>query len=232
MTADQMRMGEDLAGVLITMEGVEGAGKSTQIARLVEKIRGNGVPCLVSKEPGGTMLGRELRTLLLAPHASGERWCPEAELLLFYADRAQHMAQVVRPALVSGKVVVLDRFEDSTWAYQGAQGVEEACLNRLRHVVLGSFRPDLTLVLDMDPAESLRRVGARNAALGESFRETRFDEASLAFHERVRERFLAIARQEPDRVVVLPAQETPGAVADAVWENVAVLLRQHGFQVA
>ena len=106
-----------MAGVFITMEGVEGSGKSTQVQRLARRLEEAGLPLVVSKEPGGTSLGRELRTLLLAPHASGESWCPKAELLLFYADRAQHLATVVRPALAEGKVVLVDRFEDSSWAY-------------------------------------------------------------------------------------------------------------------
>ena len=168
------RIGGGLKGMLITMEGVEGSGKSTQIQRLAERLGQAGLSPVVSKEPGGTSLGRELRRLLLTPRTDGESWCAKAELLLFYADRAQHLATLVHPALEQGKVVLVDRFEDSSWAYQGAQGVPEADLVRLRDVVLGEFRPDLTLVLDMDPEESLRRVGARNAQLGEAFTETRY----------------------------------------------------------
>jgi len=220
-----------LAGVFITMEGVEGSGKSTQIQRLAERLGRAGLPLVVSKEPGGTALGRELRALLLAPHASGESWCPKAELLLFYADRAQHLANVVRPALADGKIVLVDRFEDSSWAYQGAQGVPEADLIHLREVVLGDFRPDLTLVLDMDPEASLKRVDARNTGLGPSFRETRFDQEALGFHRKVRQRFLEIAGREPGRVVLIPGQGGLEAVEAVVWDRVSAFLLNRGFKV-
>ena len=220
-----------MAGVFITMEGVEGSGKSTQIQRLAERLGRAGLPLVVSKEPGGTALGRELRALLLAPHASGESWCPKAELLLFYADRAQHLANVVRPALAEGKIVLVDRFEDSSWAYQGAQGVPEADLIHLREVVLGDFRPDLTLVLDMDPEASLKRVDARNAGLGPSFRETRFDQEALGFHRKVRQRFLEIAGREPGRVVLIPGQGGLEAVEAVVWDRVSAFLLNRGFKV-
>lgn len=218
-----------MAGLLITMEGVEGSGKSTQLQRLVERLRAAGIPLLVSKEPGGTALGQELRRLLLEPHPSGETWCPESELMLFYADRAQHLARVVHPALAEGKVVLLDRFDDSTRAYQGAQGVSDAVLDRLGDVVLGRFRPNLTLVLDVDPEISLERVHARNASLGEGFRETRFDHAALEFHRRVRTRFLQIAHRDPQRVAVIPADGGPSQVEAAVWACVARRLRTAGY---
>jgi dTMP kinase len=222
------RIGGGLKGMLITLEGVEGSGKSTQIQRLAERLRQAGLPLVVSKEPGGTSLGLELRRLLLTPGTSGESWCPKAELLLFYADRAQHLATLVHPALEQGKVVLVDRFEDSSWAYQGAQGVPEADLVRLREVVLGEFKPDLTLVLDLDPEESLRRVGARNAQLGEAFTETRYDQEALDFHRKVRQRFQAIAAREPARVALVPAQGDAAAVEAAIWSRVSAFLAQRG----
>lgn len=225
-------IGGGLAGVFITMEGVEGSGKSTQIQRLADRLERAGLPLVVSKEPGGTGLGRELRALLLAHHASGESWCPVAELLLFYADRAQHLATLVRPSLAAGKVVLVDRFEDSSWAYQGARGVPEADLMRLKEVVLGNFKPDLTLILDMDPEESLRRVGLRNADLGDSFKETRFDQEALDFHRMVRQRFTEIARKEPGRVILIPADADPGAVEASLWHHVSAFLCRRGFKVA
>ena len=206
------------------MEGVEGSGKSTQLQRLATRLRGLGLPLELSKEPGGTPLGLELRQLLLEPHPSGETWAPKAELLLFYADRAQHLARFILPALEAGKVVLLDRFDDSTRAYQGAQGIPEDAINRLAEIVLGRLKPHLTLILDLDPALSLERVRARNAAQ-EGFRETRFDEEALAFHQRVRSRFLAIAQREPQRVAVVPALDTPDRVEEAIWAKVAPLVR-------
>ena len=170
-----------MQGVFITIEGVEGSGKSTQILRLSERLRRLGLPLVVSKEPGGTALGREVRRLLLEPHPSGETWCPDSELLLFYADRAQHLERVIRPALAGGNIVLVDRFEDSTRAYQGASGVPDSALDRLGDLVLRGLRPHLTLLLDMDPEVSLQRVEVRNLAMGSEFAETRFDDAELAF---------------------------------------------------
>ena len=220
-----------MRGVFITIEGVEGSGKSTQLLRLSERLRHLGLPLVVSKEPGGTALGRELRFLLLAPHASGESWCPDAELLLFYADRAQHVATLSRPELAAGKIVVVDRFEDSTRAYQGASGVPEAALDRLSELVLRGLRPSLTVVLDMDPELSLQRVEVRNLSLGAEFAETRFDNAALEFHRKVRNRFLAIAQSHPGRVALVPARDPVEQVEAAIWARVAPLLRSAGFGV-
>lgn len=220
-----------MRGVLITMEGVEGSGKSTQLLRLSEHLRALGLPLTVSKEPGGTPLGRDLRRLLLEPHPSGDAWCPESELLLFYADRAQHLAQVVRPALEASQVVLVDRFEDSTRAYQGAQGVADTALDRLHDLVVGRLRPHLTLLLDVDPEQSLKRVEVRNLALGEAFTESRFDEEHLDFHRKVRARFLAIAKSDPQRVAVIPARNPPDQVEAEVWSKVTPLLRNAGFEV-
>ena len=220
-----------MSGVLITIEGVEGSGKSTQLLRLSERLRHLEVPLVVSKEPGGTALGRELRRLLLEPHPSGETWCADAELLLFYADRAQHLQTVIRPALAAGKVVLVDRFEDSTRAYQGASGVSEAALDRLSELVLRRLKPHLTVLLDMDPEVSLQRVEVRNLAYGAEFAETRFDQAALDFHRRVRNRFLAIAQAEPQRVALIPARDPVDQVESAIWTRVSALLRSAGFGV-
>jgi dTMP kinase len=219
-----------VAGVFITVEGVEGSGKSTQLFRLSERLRHLNLPLVVSKEPGGTALGRELRRLLLEPHASGEAWAPEAELLLFYADRAQHLRQVIRPALAEDRVVLVDRFEDSTRAYQGASGVPDEALDALSALVLQRLKPSLTLLLDMDPESSLQRVEVRNLALP-GFNETRFDQAHVEFHRRVRARFLSIAEKEPNRVAVIPARDPADQVEAAIWARVAPLLRSSGFQV-
>jgi dTMP kinase len=218
-------------GVFITIEGVEGSGKSTQLLRLSERLRHLGLPMVVSKEPGGTALGRELRRLLLERHPSGETWCSEAELLLFYADRAQHLETLIRPALAEGKIVLVDRFEDSTRAYQGASGVPESSLDRLNELVLRGLKPHLTVMLDMDPEVSLQRVEVRNLALGGEFAETRFDQAELDFHRRVRNRFLVIAQNHPNRVAMIPARNPVDQVEASIWTRVAPLLRSAGFGV-
>ena len=220
-----------MQGVFITIEGVEGSGKSTQLLRLSERLRRLGLPLVVSKEPGGTALGRELRRLLLERHASGETWCAESELLLFYADRAQHLETVIRPSLAQGKIVLVDRFEDSTRAYQGASGVAESSLDRLNDLVLRGLKPQLTVLLDMDPEVSLQRVEVRNLSLGAEFAETRFDEAELDFHRRVRNRFLAIAQSHPNRVALIPARDPVDQVESAIWQRVTPLLRSAGFGV-
>lgn len=218
-----------MAGLLITMEGVDGSGKTTQIERLAARLGRLGVPVAVSKEPGGTPLCRDLRALLLTPHPSGEPWVPMAELLLFYADRAQHVARFIRPMMAEGRVVLLDRFDDSTRAYQGAQGVAEAVLDRLGATVLDGLKPDVTVVLDLDPAASQPRTGARNAAHG-AFKETRFDEETLEFHRRVRARFLDLAAREPGRMAVVPADGPADQVEAAVWAQVAPCLRAAGLR--
>ena len=220
-----------MQGVFITIEGVEGSGKSTQMLRLSERLRRLHLPLVVSKEPGGTALGRELRRLLLERHASGETWCAESELLLFYADRAQHLETLIRPALAQEKIVLIDRFEDSTRAYQGASGVAESSLDRLSELVLRGLKPHLTVMLDMDPELSLQRVEVRNLALGSEFSETRFDEAELDFHRRVRNRFLAIAQGQPNRVALIPARDPVDQVEAAIWLRVAPLLRNAGFRI-
>ncbi len=220
-----------MQGVFITIEGVEGSGKSTQLLRLSERLRHLGLPMVVSKEPGGTALGRELRRLLLERHPSGETWCSEAELLLFYADRAQHLETLIRPALAEGKIVLVDRFEDSTRAYQGASGVPESSLDRLNELVLRGLKPHLTVMLDMDPEVSLQRVEVRNLALGGEFAETRFDQAELDFHRRVRNRFLVIAQNHPNRVAMIPARNPVDQVEASIWTRVAPLLRSAGFGV-
>jgi dTMP kinase len=217
-----------LAGVFITMEGVEGSGKSTQIQRLAQRLTGLEVSVAVSKEPGGTPLCKELRSLLLKPHPSDEKWCPKSELLLFYADRAQHVTRFLEPALEAGHVVILDRFDDSTRAYQGAQGISESIMDRLGEMVLGRLKPQLTLLLDVDPELSLRRVAERN---GQSFEETRYDTEALEFHRRVRSRFLALAQKEPQRIAVIPAADSANQVEEAIWARVAPLMRIAGRRV-
>jgi dTMP kinase len=217
-----------LGGFLITFEGIEGSGKSTQSAILAERLSREGLPFAASREPGGTALCRGLRSLLLEERASGEKWCMDAEMLLFCADRAQHLDTVVMPALREGRIVVLDRFEDSTWAYQGAQGAKEKTLAELSKIVAKGLRPDLTLLLDADPAAALRRATVRNGS-AEGFSETRFDHEGLDFHGKVRERFLGIASREPGRVVVVGAGADPAGVAERIWSEVAPRLSAAGF---
>jgi dTMP kinase len=189
----------------ITFEGVEGCGKSTQLRLLNERFRAAGRDVRATREPGGTPLGERLRALLL----DGARAAidPIAEWLLFEADRRQHLAEVIRPALAAGAWILCDRFSDSTEAYQSAgRGLDAEFIEAVDGRVRDGVRPDLTLLYDLDVAEGLARTRRRDA------REDRFESEELAFHERVRRRFLEIARREPGRVVVVPAHGDVAAV--------------------
>jgi dTMP kinase len=223
--SEKAALGELLRGLLITLEGIEGSGKSTQMRFLQSRLSDLNIPHICSREPGGTSLGKELRTLLLAPHPSGEKWGPTAELLLFSADRAHHVETVVEPALRQGKIVLLDRFEDSTKAYQGAQGIPFATMSTLGQIVLNGLVPDMTILLDADPEKALARTSVRNRAK-DGFSETRFDAESLAFHKKVREEFLKIAHQEPSRIRIINGEASQEAVSDNVWAAVAQKLAQ------
>jgi dTMP kinase len=200
-------------GRLITFEGGEGAGKSTQIERLAGALRGAGIDVLVTREPGGTPGAEQIRTLLL--EGAPERWLPLTEVLLLLAARHDHVVRHIAPALSAGHWVLCDRFIDSTRVYQGMAGaVGEAVIGRLHDVVLGDLRPDLTVVLDVSVALGL---GRRRAAAGEH----RYEQMTSAFHERVREGFLAVARAEPERCMVIDASRPADAVANDVRALVA-----------
>jgi len=194
-----------MAALFVAFEGGEGAGKSSQLARAARWLRSFGREVIETREPGGTPLGAQLRGLLLDPDA---QVVPRAEALLYAADRAQHVETVIRPALAAGEVVLTDRYVDSTLAYQGAgRGVDGTRI--VTDWATGGLCPDLTVLLDLDPATGLRRAGARAAP-------DRLEAASLAFHEAVRAGFLALAAEAPDRYAVVDAAADPDAVATAV----------------
>jgi dTMP kinase len=202
------------AGVFLALEGGEGAGKSTQAKLLVDWLQSTGREVVLTREPGATPAGQRIRTLLLDPATGGIS--PRAEALLYAADRAQHVAHVVLPALERGAVVVTDRYVDSSLAYQGAgRALELAEVARLSRWATGGLRPDLTLLLDIDPAVGLARIpGAPD----------RIELESLAFHQRVRQGFLDLAAADPDRYLVVPATDPPGAVHALVRRRVESLL--------
>ena len=195
-------------GAFITFEGGEGSGKSTQIARLAETLRGAGAEVVVTREPGGTAIGDRVRALVLDVAHTG--MAPRTELLLYEASRAQLVAEVVTPALERGAIVVCDRFADSSTAYQAfGRGLPLAEVLALNTLATGGLLPDLTLLLDLDPAEGLARAtGAAGA--------DRLESEELAFHERVRAGFLALAGAEPARVHVVDAADEPDAVAGRI----------------
>jgi dTMP kinase len=204
-------------GRFITFEGGEGAGKSTQIALLAERLRGAGRALVTTREPGGSPGAEALRALLLTGDA--DRWSPVSETLLMYAARRDHIERVIAPALARGEWVLCDRFADSTRAYQGgAGGAPAALIEALETQVLGDTRPDLTLILDLPVEAGLARAHGRAGA------EMRFEAKGEAFHQRLRQAFLAIAEQEPDRCVVIDAAGSVDAVASAIWQAVEARL--------
>lgn len=206
-----------MPGLFITFEGPEGAGKSTQLARLVQSLEARGLSVTVTREPGGTPLGTRVREVLLDPALDMH---PLPEFLLYSASRAQLVQDVIRPALSRGEVVVCDRYFDSSLAYQGAgRGLPLELLRGITQEVTGGLIPDLTLLLDLDPEIGLERAAARG-------QPDRLERADLAFHQRVRQGFLQLARQEPERFVVLEAASTVDALQEQVWAAVQERLGQ------
>ncbi len=193
-----------MSGLFITLEGPEGAGKSTNREYLAERLTSAGCDVLLTREPGGTPLAERIRELLLTP--SAEPMAADTELLLVFAARAQHLAQVIRPALAAGKVVLCDRFTDATYAYQGGgRGLSLERIALLEGFVQGSLRPDLTLVFDLPVEVGLARAAARG-------RLDRFEQEAQDFFEAVRQAYLARARQTPARYRLLDAAQPLAAV--------------------
>jgi dTMP kinase len=204
-------------GVLITFEGGEGAGKSTQIGRLAERLAGElGLAAdrvVRVREPGGTVLGEGIREILKRPES---RIGGPAEALLFAACRSQLVEDVIRPSLAAGKVVLCDRFADSTVAYQGGgRELPSSLVESVNRLACREVRPDLTVLLDLDPAAGLARASARDSGKAD-----RLEALDLAFHRRVRDAYLAMARAEPARFLVLDATRPPAEVAEAIWHEV------------
>ncbi|WP_414657431.1 dTMP kinase [Deinococcus sp. VB343] len=200
-----------MAGLFITLEGPEGAGKTTQLARLEARLRETGRRVTVTREPGGTPLGLRVREVVLDPALD---MGPLSEFLLYSASRAQLVQDVLRPALERGDVVLCDRYFDSSLAYQGAgRGLPLALLRDLTREVTGGLTPDLTVLLDLDPALGLERAAQRG-------QPDRLEKADLAFHKRVRAGFLQLAQAEPQRFAVLDAAQSADMVDAQLWAAV------------
>lgn len=209
-------------GRFITLEGIEGAGKSTAATALADALRARGLVVLQTREPGGTPLAERLREVVLQRGA--ERISPEAETLLMFAARAVHIDNLIKPALARGEWVVCDRYTDATRAYQGGgRGVDATFIENLSREVLGGFTADRTLLLDLPVMSGLERAHARRRAAGDGDAD-RFESETVAFFERVRARYLAIADAEPGRVCTLDATMPPAALAQAAVAAVAPLL--------
>lgn len=206
-------------GFFLTVEGIEGSGKTTQVARLDRLVRSTGQNVVVTKEPGGTALGDRIRAILLDPQEEGMD--PLAELFLYAASRRQHVVELIRPSLERGAIVICDRFTDATLAYQGFGRLLE--LDRLRQIndlATDGLRPDLTVILDVPEGFGLDRARARNAA-AQLDHESRFEGEDLRFHRRVREGYLALAEAEPERYAVVDASGS----ADEVFGRLLEALR-------
>lgn len=201
----------------VTLEGGEGAGKSTQVARLKEWIEARGHRCITTREPGGAPGAEMVRKLLVEGPA--ERWDGVTEALLHFAARREHLRTTVLPAIASGTWVVSDRFADSTMAYQGyGHGIDRAMLGALYDMTVGDFRPDLTLILDLPVDAGLARAAARRG------KETRYESLPVGFHERVRAGFLEIAAADPERCVVIDASAGIDDIARSIADALAARL--------
>ena len=198
----------------ITLEGGEGAGKSTQARRLAAALKRRGIDCITTREPGGAPGAEEIRKLIV--HGEPGRWDTLTETMLIFAARADHVTRTIKPALAAKKWVICDRFTDSTFAYQGAgRGLARETIRRLDAIVLHDFHPDLTLILDLPVVAGLARTTKRGHG------PERFEKFDVAFHERLRRAFLAIARRDRERCAVIDATPDAAAVADAIWKVVA-----------
>ena len=212
-------------GKFITFEGLDGCGKSTQLEKLAALLRKERVPVLTTREPGGTEAGDKIRRLLLDTSTSG--LSPMAELALMFASRAQHIKEVIQPALHEGRVVLCDRFTDSSEAYQGGgRKLGSAPVLELHRIVCGNLEPDLTVLMDSDVARSVERARRRNQAKPSSGKgegdESRFEQESRAFFGRVRNAYLAIAAREPQRVAVVDAR----GAADETHAKILEIVRR------
>ncbi|MGA9508951.1 MAG: dTMP kinase [Candidatus Sulfotelmatobacter sp.] len=221
-------------GKFIAFEGLDGTGKSTQMRKLAEKLRAAGHKVMETREPGGTATGERIRRVLLDSKTEG--LSPMAEMALMFGSRAQHIAEVIQPALDRGQIVLCDRFTDSTEAYQGSgRKLGSEAVLELHRILCGDLQPDLTIMLDSDPAKSIGRARNRNRIVADradkSFSkhadENRFEQENRAFFARVREGYMAIAAREPGRIVVVDASGTPEQthmkIVDAVKKKLRFL---------
>ena len=200
-------------GRFVTFEGLDGCGKSTQLAKLAAVLRAQGLPVAVTREPGGTPTGEKIRQLLLDTKTSS--LAPFAEMALMFAARAQHIAEVIQPALAEGQIVLCDRFTDSTEAYQGGgRKLGSEAVLTLHRILCGGLQPEITILMDSDVAASVDRARRRNRSHSSKngqakTDENRFEQESRAFFGRVRNAYLAIAKRDPQRVVLVNARGTP-----------------------
>jgi dTMP kinase len=212
-------MGRRYPGWFITFEGMDGSGKTTQMRKLAKRLEAQRRRFLVTVEPGGTRIGAQIRRILL--DSANQELCPTAEMLLYFASRAQNVEELIRPALARGEIVLCDRFTDSTLVYQGAaRGLGEADVVELDRIACRGLKPDLTLLIDIDLDTGLARTQAR--WLNED--ESRMDQQAREFHLRVRDAYLRLAEREPERIRVIDGRPEAEQVERAVWEAVTAVI--------
>ncbi len=229
MTADTAHK-QGTPGVFITFEGGDGTGKSTQVKRLVAALSARGLSVVATREPGGTPQAERIRNLLLQRDSG--TFDPLTEVLLLMAARREHLQNLIEPALAQGQWVVSDRFVDSSRAFQGAgMGIDRAVIDQVYRLIAGDRTPDLTFIFDIDPAEGLARSGRQKAAAVATAERTedRYERMGLPFHTRLREGFLAIAREEPQRCVLVDASQS---MDDVTAQVMAEIERRFGARCA
>jgi dTMP kinase len=203
------------AGKLISFEGSEGSGKSTQIARLAARLQQEGREVVATREPGGTEIGEQIRNIIVH-NSRGDEMCPETELLLFTAARAQVVREVIAPAMTRGAIVLSDRFLDSSTVYQGiARNLAPGPVNAINLFAVGNVMPHLTIVIDVPTEVSLQRVRQRASDLPD-----RMERENITFYKKVRDGYLLLAQQWPERVIVLDGTLTPDAIEKIIWAEV------------
>ena len=206
--------------MFITFEGIEGSGKTTQIKLLIPVLEAKGYECVCTREPGATDIGEKIRAILL--DSSHTTMLPITELLLYEADRSQHLREIIEPAVAANKVVVSDRFFDATTVYQGyARGFDLKLIEQMHDIVIGDTKPDLTIILDLPVDVGLKRAWQRIRTQTTSLREDRFEREAIAFHEKVRQGYLTLARLEPERIRVIDASRNPETVHKDIVDVVA-----------
>ena len=201
--------------MFITLEGIEGSGKTTQIDYLVAFFEQKGYPCVTTREPGGTVIGNKIRAILLDPECKDMD--AKAELLLYMADRAHHIHALVKPSLSAGKTVLCDRYFDATVAYQGyARGLDVELIKKMHSILFDDLKPDVTILLDLPPQAGLKRAWEQIDSGQRSNREGRFEEEKLEFHQRVRAGYLKLAQAEPNRFHIIDAVQAEPLVRDNI----------------
>ncbi len=207
--------------MFITLEGIEGSGKTTQINNISRFLENKGHNCVITREPGGTKIGRKIRSILLDPENKGME--PMAELLLYFSDRVQHVKKLIQPALSEGKTIICDRYFDATLVYQGyARGLDIKLITRLHELILEGLKPDITLLLDLSPETGLARAWEQIGNGSRSGDETRFEKEALSFHKKIRAGYLELARLEPQRFRVIDASQGKNKVQMDIEEVLAL----------